>query len=573
MNLDGLSLSVLVKELGQQCTNKQIQRLIQIDKQTLLFKLSGQSTHIDFVITVGSQPACYISQGIEDLPKEPSGLCLFLRKHLEGGRIVRLQQINDDRIISIVVDKLDLAGNLESKTIYVELMGKYSNCIVTENNIILESLIHVTPYMSQERSIAPKLQYVLPPNANRMSIGDFSNETLAELFTTYGKGTVGESIRALFNGFGTPLLQEVCHRATVQSDTEISDLSQSALQTLCNVLKSVYSEIHESNVLYSYANEKNKSMYSPIILQGVQSPFSIVTDISAIIEKEILSKGSMHTSTHTLLQRVVAAIKKEKHRGTKISAELKVAENMDLYKLYGDLLMIYAYLPHEYKKNITVTNLLSENQEEITIPLKKELTISENGNAYYKTYNKLKKRLVAGSEQLQLSNNRIAYLESIAYSLENTPTRADLEDIRNECELAGLIKKTKKSLKSKSTNTPQILSVPLEYGRILIGRNNRQNDYISNRLGKNDDLWFHTQKIHGSHVLLQTEGVPSEEEILLAAQYAAYYSKGKDGHNVPVDYTKLKYVKKPSGSPLGFVIYTDQNTLYVVPQKAPTDTH
>lgn len=572
MNLDGLTMSVLVKELSGQCTNKQIQRLTQIDKQTLLFKLSGQGNHADLIIAVGSQPACYMSQGFEDLAKEPTGLCLFLRKHLEGGRIVEIKQINDDRIIQIFVDKLNLAGTLESKIIYVELMGKYSNCIITENGMIIESLIHVTPFMSQERSIAPKLPYILPPNANRMSIGDFNAETLTELFLTYGNtGTVGQSIRTLFNGFGNPLLQEVCYRANIDRDEEIESLSKDRLKGLCVALKNLYEDLHASTLLYSYVNEKNKIFYSPILLTEKGTPQSVVTAISPLIEAEIQARGSMHTGAHMLLQIVASAIKKEKHRNAKIKAELNATKNMDLYKLYGDLLMIYAYLPHEYKKNITVPNLLSDSQEDITIPIKKELTVSENGTAYYKLYNKLKKRLVAGSEQLRGSTERIVYLESIQYSLEDSPTRIDLEDIRRECESTGLLKKTKKNLTGNGVKTPKILTIPLENGRILIGRNNRQNDYITNRLGNRDDLWFHTQKIHGSHVLLQTEGTPDEEEILMAAGYAAYYSKGRDGHNVPVDYTQLKFVKKPSGSPLGFVIYTDQNTVYVAPQMPPAD--
>ena len=178
MNLDGLTMSVLAKELNERLQTGQIQKLYQIDKTTLLFKIRALNEDQNLIITVGATPAMYLSKPLQDLPKEPSSLCMFLRKHIEGSRIVKVEQINGDRIMCIQTDKLEMDGSITSTYIYIELMGKYSNCIFVQDGIILESFIHVSPLMNRERIISPKLQYDLPPNANRVSLMDFDNNEI-----------------------------------------------------------------------------------------------------------------------------------------------------------------------------------------------------------------------------------------------------------------------------------------------------------------------------------------------------------------------------------------------------------
>ena len=211
MNLDGLTMSVLAKELNERLQTGQIQKLYQIDKTTLLFKIRALNEDQNLIITVGATPAMYLSKPLQDLPKEPSSLCMFLRKHIEGSRIVKVEQINGDRIMCIQTDKLEMDGSITSTLIYVELMGKYSNCIFVQDGVILESLIHVSPLMNRERSISPKLQYELPPNANRVSLMDFDYNEIRNLLVSFGNGSVQQSIRAIFNGFGKPLLDEVLY--------------------------------------------------------------------------------------------------------------------------------------------------------------------------------------------------------------------------------------------------------------------------------------------------------------------------------------------------------------------------
>ena len=174
MNLDGLTMSVLARELNESLQSGQIQKLYQVDKHSLLFKVRNANQDVNLMITVGANPAIYICKPIQDLPKEPSSLCMFLRKHIEGSRITSVEQINGDRILCIHIDKLEMDGSITSTSIYIELMGKYSNCIFVQNDIILESIIHVSPIMNRERSVGPKMAYELPPNSNRVSLLDFN---------------------------------------------------------------------------------------------------------------------------------------------------------------------------------------------------------------------------------------------------------------------------------------------------------------------------------------------------------------------------------------------------------------
>ncbi|MDU5087603.1 MAG: NFACT family protein [Veillonella sp.] len=407
MNLDGLTMSVLAKELNERLQTGQIQKLYQIDKTTLLFKVRALNEDQNLIITVGATPAMYLSQPLQDLPKEPSSLCMFLRKHIEGSRIVKVEQINGDRIMCIQTDKLEMDGSITSTYIYIELMGKYSNCIFVQDGIILESLIHVSPLMNRERIISPKLQYDLPPNANRVSLMDFDNNEIKNLLTSFGNGSVQQSIRA---------------------------------------------------------------------------------------------------------------------------------------------------------------NLLSEENEMLTIPLKPNLTIVENAQWYYKLYTKLKNRMVSGEFQLNASTTKLAYLQSILYSISLATTRESLEEIRKECMDAGIIKKSKKPLSYKLGKSNYI-HLTIDEGEIFIGRNNQQNEYLTHRFAKSTDIWFHTQDIQGSHLILRLNVEPDDMILSKVAQYAAYFSKARDTSKVPVDYTYIKNIKKPPGSPLGFVIFNTHQTMIVEPKK------
>ena len=523
MNLDGLTMSVLAKELNERLQTGQIQKLYQIDKTTLLFKIRALNEDQSLVITVGATPAMYLSKPLQDLPKEPSSLCMFLRKHIEGSRIVKVEQINGDRIMCIQTDKLEMDGSITSTFIYVELMGKYSNCIFVQDGVILESLIHVSPLMNRERSISPKLHYELPPNANRVSLMDFDYNEI------------------------------------------ISDLIPTQVDALAKALYELKIKLNESNGLLTLINDNNKKAHATFILQNYKVLKEYST-ISEALEESIHNTKSIHTTDKELEKILTAAIKKEEGRHQKIKDELDDTNKMDTYKLYGDILMINAHLQVQYEPSIQLPNLLSEDGELLTIPLKPNLTIVENGQWYYKLYTKLKNRMVSGEYQLNASTTKLEYLKSILYSISLATTRESLEEIRKECMDAGIIKKSKKPLSYKLGKSNYI-HLTIDEGEIFIGRNNQQNEYLTHRFAKPTDIWFHTQDIQGSHLILRLNVEPDDMILSKVAQYAAYFSKARETSKVPVDYTYIKNIKKPPGSPLGFVIFNTHQTMIVEPKK------
>ena len=565
MNLDGLTMSVLAKELNERLQTGQIQKLYQIDKTTLLFKIRALNEDQSLVITVGATPAMYLSRPIQDLPKEPSSLCMFLRKHIEGSRIVKVEQINGDRIMCIQTDKLEMDGSITSTFIYVELMGKYSNCIFVQDGVILESLIHVSPLMNRERSISPKLHYELPPNANRVSLMDFDYDEIKNLLTSFGDGTVQQSIRAIFNGFGKPLLNEVLLTSNLSGNEIISDLIPTQVDALAKALYELKIKLNESNGLLTLINDNNKKAHATFILQNYKVLKEYST-ISEALEEAIHNTKSIHTADKELEKILTAAIKKEEVRHQKIKDELDDTNKMDTYKLYGDILMINAHLQVQYEPSIQLPNLLSEDGELLTIPLKPNLTIVENGQWYYKLYTKLKNRMVSGEYQLNASTTKLEYLKSILYSISLATTRESLEEIRKECMDAGIIKKSKKPLSYKLGKSNYI-HLTIDEGEIFIGRNNQQNEYLTHRFAKPTDIWFHTQDIQGSHLILRLNVEPDDMILSKVAQYAAYFSKARESSKVPVDYTYIKNIKKPPGSPLGFVIFNTHQTMIVEPKK------
>ena len=565
MNLDGLTMSVLAKELNERLQTGQIQKLYQIDKTTLLFKIRALNEDQSLVITVGATPAMYLSKPLQDLPKEPSSLCMFLRKHIEGSRIVKVEQINGDRIMCIQTDKLEMDGSITSTFIYVELMGKYSNCIFVQDGVILESLIHVSPLMNRERSISPKLHYELPPNANRVSLMDFDYNEIKNLLTSFGDGTVQQSIRAIFNGFGKPLLDEVLLTSDLSGNEIISDLIPTQVDALAKALYELKIKLNESNGLLTLINDNNKKAHATFILQNYKVLKEYST-ISEALEESIHNTKSIYTADKELEKILTAAIKKEEVRHQKIKDELDDTNKMDTYKLYGDILMINAHLQVQYEPSIQLPNLLSEDGELLTIPLKPNLTIVENGQWYYKLYTKLKNRMVSGEYQLNASTTKLEYLKSILYSISLATTRESLEEIRKECMDAGIIKKSKKPLSYKLGKSNYI-HLTIDEGEIFIGRNNQQNEYLTHRFAKPTDIWFHTQDIQGSHLILRLNVEPDDMILSKVAQYAAYFSKARKTSKVPVDYTYIKNIKKPPGSPLGFVIFSTHQTMIVEPKK------
>lgn len=573
MNLDGLTLSVLVKELESQLIPSQIQKIWQLDKTSIVLKLQTNHGSKNLVITVGSNPALYISSHILDIPKEPTSIMMFLRKHLEGARLTEISQIHGDRIVCIHTDKLELDGTITTNSIYVELMGKYSNAIFVQNGIILDSLIHVNPLMNRVRSVAPKQSYELPPNTERGSLYDFTEQEIIDLLQTFKEGTITNTIRRIFNGFGPIMMDYVLYSANLDGAQDVEALEERDFHILGATLDKLRRNLSSATGLYIYKKDTGKQFISPFALPDFMESLGATLDksydtISEALQSDVTLSGGIQTAHKELEKLIAHSIKKEILRHEKIELELADTSKTDLYKSYGDLLMIYSYVEKGYDTEITVQNVLVDPPCDTVIPLDPALSIVENAQSYYKLYTKLKNRVENGQYQLQQSTMRIQYLESIQYSLSLASTKEEIQAIHIECEDAGLIKKNKKPIPFK-IKKDNFLHFPITDGDVYIGRNNQQNEYLTHRWAKPNDLWLHTQNMQGSHVILRSSIEPTIKMIEEAAAYAAYFSKGKDTSKVTVDYTLVKYIKKPPGSPLGYVIFSTHNDIVVEPKEPP----
>jgi len=360
-------------------------------------------------------------------------------------------------------------------------------------------------------------------------------------------------------------LDELLYISKLSGEEIITDLDTSQLDTLAKALYDLKVKLENSKSLFILVNDNNKKAYASILLHNYKVLKEYNT-ISEALEKSIHNTKAIHTADKELEKILTAAIKKEEGRHQKIKDELEDTKKMETYKLYGDLLMINAHLQVQYEPSIELQNLLSEENEILTIPLKPNLTIVENAQWYYKLYTKLKNRMVSGEYQLNASTTKLVYLQSILYSISLATTRESLEEIRKECMDAGIIKKSKKPLSYKLGKSNYI-HLTIDEGEIFIGRNNQQNEYLTHRFAKPTDIWFHTQDIQGSHLILRLNIEPDDMILSKVAQYAAYFSKARDTSKVPVDYTYIKNIKKPPGSPLGFVIFNTHQTMIVEPKK------
>lgn len=572
MNLDGLTLTLLTKELHESLLSSQIQRINQLDKTTLVFQTHGQKGTQYLVITMGSFPAIFITDTWEELPKEPTGLAMYLRKHLENARITHVEQVHDDRIIKLTLDKLSLQGMVETYYIYVELMGKHSNAIITTaHHEILEALIHVTPYMNAMRTVQPKEIYVLPPHTERMCLKDFDAATLKDILMNYKEGNIEKTLRALFNGIGPYIMSEIVNRAQLSKNTHFETCTEKEYKNLSAALVSVWQDIERSTSLYQYRIE-NKICMLPFVPTYAKDAMQlhIHTSPSSYLKEQITLKGSMDTSKQHLLEKLKVALQKEELRYQKIKEEFNETKQMDLYKLYGDTLMIHSYLKQHHDTTITLANYLEAAEETLTIPIHPDISIVQNAQVYYKKYQKLKSRLTHGKEQLDKSLHRIKYIQSVLYSLKEATNKEDLQEIRLECEEHALVKETQRHIKNKNIKEGYMTLIRDGY-IIYIGKNNKQNAFLTHQKAKPFDIWFHVKEYHGSHVILHPATTITEEMIYEAASYAAYYSEAKDGSNVPVDYTDIRHIKKIPGVPLSLVTFKENKTIYVNP-KAPLES-
>lgn len=575
MALDGLSLSTLLTELNNKLTGGRIDKIFQPDKYTLILWIRQANESVRLLISINPKhPRIHLAELTLENPATPPAFCMLLRKHLEGGRIANISQHSLDRIALISIDFRDEDGTITTKYLTVELMGKHSNIILTQNNVILDAIKRIGANLSRSRQVLPRMEYTFPPGQMRLNLLTTPISDFLNTITTLETHLATKAMIQIGIGIGPITAKEILWRAGLPSDIAAHSLDNVDILALNEAIESIITQIKsgESCPTVMVNAENQLAGIASFPLEHLTSKCTIYnfSNMSQAVEFTDSLSGKKQLPEQTILSKLVIEESNRLQRKKLIlTQELIDASSADFYRECGDILMINLYNIPQDQNCVSLENLYSETPDDnqIIINLDTRLSPLENAQFYYTKYNKLKRAKESLDGQLDHCIEEIAYLESITVSLEHATNSSELVDIREELISAGYLKRASKRRMPISPSSPLTAITP-DGLSILIGKNNRQNDIVTFKQAQHNDIWFHTKDIPGSHVILRSGSqIPPLQSIEAAAHLAAYYSKASQSSNVPVDYTQRRYVKKPSGAKPGFVIYDHQNTIYITPDE------
>lgn len=577
MALDGLVIHSIVDELHKKLLGGKIDKVYQPENDEVVLHIRNNKENFKLVLSCSaSNPRVYLASDYKkENPINAPMFCMLFRKYIQGGNIVNVSQVDFERIIKISVESFDELKEKTTKDIIIEIMGRHSNIILTHssNNKIIDSAKRIPPSVSRVRQILPGQTYVLPPKQDKLNpITDISLNSFVDTLSSFN-GPIFKAIYSKFLGISPVIAKEICFRANIDENLLVSEISS-------DDISKIYREFHN---LFKYIKD---NIYTPCMVIDTSidkvldfscinlslfSNLSIINDdsISKILENYYATKDikdRIHQRSSDLRKSISIKLDRLYNKLNKQEKELIESENADIYKIKGELITSYIYMIEKGMESVEVANFYDPEYKNIKISLNTNFTPSENAQKYFKKYNKLKTAKKEITSQMEITKEEIDYLENIMLSIENCENLAELMDIREELGKVGYLRSKNNSKKETKLTTKPHEFVSSNGFKILVGKNNKQNDHLTLKVASNEDIWMHTKNIPGSHVIIKTEGkeVP-DETIFEGAMLAAFFSKSKMSSQVPVDYTKKKNVKKPNGAKPGMVIYDTNNTVYVTP--------
>jgi len=563
MAFDGIITKQVVLELKNVLVNGKINKVFEPNKNEIILGIYSNGKNYALNISISSNYyRMNLTTNSKPNPLNAPNFCMLLRKHLVGCRIKDIYSNSLERIVFINLEGYNELNDVVTKTLVVELIGKHSNVILLNaQNIIIDSLRHLDSTLNSCRDILPAHEYVNPPVEKL----DFLNTTYSNFNV---QGNISTYLSNTYSGISKTFALNVLKELNISDE----NYSVQDLKRLYDYIKSIIENLGTNKVSTVNIDNKDYTLHLANTEEILQTNFFLDDYYNKKEDNEVLINYK-----NNLLRLVLSALKKVTNKVNSINAKLKECEKMDTYRIYGELITSNLY---RINNNINVSSIELENYYDnnniITIPLDNTVSPSYNAKKYFKKYNKLKNTLEIVTEQKADAAKELDYLESIVYELDAATSISELEEIDSEISENILFKNHSKTsnIKKNKVNKRKIHDEyePITYNvdgfTLYVGKNNKQNDYITTKLGKNEDLWFHTKDIRGSHVLLKCNGNKVDEHtIITCSQIAAFHSKAKLSSNVPVDYCFIKNVKKPSGSKPGIVIYTNNKTLYVNPKE------
>ncbi len=575
MPLDAICLRAVLNELCPALLGARIDKVQQPARDQVILLLRG---NLRVLLNAGpNQPRIQLTRQLRDNPAQPPMFCMLLRKHLVGARILSIEQPDLERVVILTLQCTDELGQTGRRQLILEAMGRRANLILLDGEgRILECMRRMDFESNSTRQLLPGLFYRLPTPLDKCSL--LAEEEAAHALLARGGGDeerVDQWLLDHFLGISPLIAREIAQRAGGATDVRFSQLGDRGREALAQTVQALCDTVKNNSFTPMMLQQEDRPIdftYCAITQYGAQMRVERQESFSQMLdafydlrERQELSARRGRELSHA----ATVARERMARKAETLKKEYAATQQRDELRLCGDLITANLYRMDRGMESLTTENFYAENSEPITIALDPLLTPQQNAAKYYKRYNKAKTAEVHLREQIQKAETERAYLDSVLQEIAQSETEQEFQEIRRELQETGYLRRSGKEKKElKRAFVPREFRSSAGF-RILVGRNNVQNDQLTHRRADRRDIWLHTQKIHGSHVILCTGGAePDEQSLREAAALAAYFSQAKDSANVPVDYTAVRFVKKPAGARPGMVIYETYRTLYVTPDEA-----
>ena len=554
MAYDGLFTKKMVESL-QSLVSGRIHKINQPENDTIIMVVRQNRKNHQLLLSIHpSFSRLQITDKKYDNPFNPPMFARVFRKHLEGGFIENIRQIGNDRRVEIDIKSKDEIGDTMHRTIILEIMGKHSNLIlVDENRKIIEGFKHLTPNTNQYRTVMPGFEYEAPPSQNKLNPYEISGQEALK-YIDFNSGKISKQLLNSFEGFSPLITNEIVSRRQFMTQETLPEAYDEFMAETQLSPTPVFHKNHETGKEDFYFMKLNQ-FYDDVVEYD---------SLNDLLDRYYDARGErerVKQRANDLVRFVQQQLQKQQNKLSKLIDEYESAKDKETQQLYGELITANIYRIKQGDESVTALNYYTG--EEVNIPLNPTKSPSVNAQYYYKQYNRLKTREHELDHQIQLTKENIDYFSNIEQQLEHI-TVDDIDDIRDELADQGFMKQRKNTKKKKNAQIQLQTYRSSDGDTILVGKNNKQNDYLTNKKAQKSHIWFHTKDIPGSHVVILNDS-PSDETIKEAAMLAGYFSKAGNSGQIPVDYTEIRNVHKPSGAKPGFVTYDNQKTLYATP--------
>lgn len=561
MSFDGLFTKAMSEELFQLINGGRINKIHQPYPNEIIMIIRANGKNHKLLLSAHpSYSRAQLTNETYENPQDPPMFCMLLRKHLEGAIIENIYQKERDRILIFEVKGRNEIGDVSYKTLIIEIMGRHSNIILVdkETNKILDSIKHVSYAVNSYRAILPGQTYKFPPEQHKLDPMTASPEDVLKALD-FNSGKLDKQLIAAFAGISPLLAKEIMFKCELPTQENVLE-----------AFKKVIDLFKNQTYCPAIMHNNKKELYYCFPLQHVEETTKTFTTLSEMLDRFYFGKASrdrIKQQAQDLERFILNEKEKNAKKIGKLQDTLQESHKGETFQLYGELLTANIYQIQQGMTEVEVVNYYDEEGKTVLIPLQPQKSPSQNAQAYYTKYQKSKNAISIVTEQIQLATEELQYFEALLHQLDSAQPK-DIEEIREELQEGGYLKQRHKKGFKKAKDTKPVLDeyISTDGDLILVGKNNKQNEYLTNKLSKRDEIWFHTKDIPGSHVVIRNSE-PTEKTLEEAAMLAAYYSKAKNSSRVPVDYTQIRHVKKPKGSKPGFVTYDNQTTLFVTPDE------